>query len=213
MLKLKLPAKGTLVPTDETDPVSYYYHPLVGWLYRARIDLGLSLLEYPVDTILETGCASGLLMPTLKSVAKKYVGIDIVSSPNSPSVDSDGLVVHKMDVSKMSFDDESFDAVVAFSIFEHLPALGAALAEVARVLKPGGQLIAGFPQVSPFMNAWFDILGCPEAKKNHINQPGKIMETLAAIFRIETVRTLPPFLGPRTALYTCVKCVKIGKGS
>src|SRR5271155_2337458 len=78
VLELKLPVKGTLVPTDETDPVSYYYHPLVGWLYRGRINLGLSLLEYPVDTILETGCASGLLMPTLKSVAKKYVGIDIV---------------------------------------------------------------------------------------------------------------------------------------
>ncbi|MCX5769423.1 MAG: methyltransferase domain-containing protein, partial [Candidatus Hydrogenedentes bacterium] len=44
----------------------------------------------------------------------------------------------QMDAAEMTFADESFDAVMSFSVFEHLPDPGRVLREIRRVLRPGG---------------------------------------------------------------------------
>ncbi|WP_425100083.1 methyltransferase domain-containing protein [Tropicibacter sp. S64] len=43
-----------------------------------------------------------------------------------------------MDASKMAFEDNSMDVVVSRSVFEHIPDPEQVMAEVARVLRPGG---------------------------------------------------------------------------
>jgi SAM-dependent methyltransferase len=49
------------------------------------------------------------------------------------------------DVTDLTFADESFDAVVSFDVLEHVPDFRKALEEMARVLRPGGTLLASFP--------------------------------------------------------------------
>jgi len=49
------------------------------------------------------------------------------------------------DLHHLSFPDASFRAVVVNEIFEHLPFLDKALAELARILMPGGKLVSTFP--------------------------------------------------------------------
>lgn len=49
------------------------------------------------------------------------------------------------DLERLSFPDGGFDVVVVNEIFEHVPDLPATLAEIARVLRPGGVLISTFP--------------------------------------------------------------------
>ncbi|MEB2343612.1 MAG: class I SAM-dependent methyltransferase [Deltaproteobacteria bacterium] len=49
------------------------------------------------------------------------------------------------DLARLSFPDAAFDVVVCNEVFEHVPALDAALGEIARVLRPGGVLLATFP--------------------------------------------------------------------
>ena len=46
------------------------------------------------------------------------------------------------DVQELTFPGASFDAVVAAWMLYHVPDLGRALAELARVLRPGGRLVA-----------------------------------------------------------------------
>ena len=43
-VRLEMPARGTLKPNDAHDPLPYYYHPWVGWLYRHSLQMGLDLL-------------------------------------------------------------------------------------------------------------------------------------------------------------------------
>lgn len=50
------------------------------------------------------------------------------------------------DAESLPYDDDSFDLVLGHAFIHHLPVPGAAIAEMARVLKPGGTLvIAGEP--------------------------------------------------------------------
>jgi SAM-dependent methyltransferase len=53
--------------------------------------------------------------------------------------------VPHQDLACLTFTDASFDVAISNDVFEHLPDLPAALQELARVLKPGGTLLATFP--------------------------------------------------------------------
>lgn len=48
-------------------------------------------------------------------------------------------------ITKLSFRDESFDFVLSFDVFEHVPEYTKALSECSRVLKPGGFLLFTVP--------------------------------------------------------------------
>ncbi len=72
------------------------------------------------------------------------------------AVNGDGLA--------LPFADGSFDRVIAAEVLEHLPADTTAMAELARVLKPGGRLVIleitqpTRPPLSTFYAFWFDRL-------------------------------------------------------
>ncbi len=80
-----------------------------------------------------------------KTLGRKALGIDrrfaaeMQRQIGAPSASSP--VIRQMNAEAMSFADESFDLVYSYSVFEHLPDPAAVLAEMGRVLRPGG---AGF---------------------------------------------------------------------
>ncbi len=54
----------------------------------------------------------------------------------------------------LPFADESFDRIVAAEVLEHLPEDERAMAELARVLKPGGTLAVTVPRYGPEKLCW-----------------------------------------------------------
>ncbi|MDB4983211.1 MAG: hypothetical protein JWM82_3963, partial [Myxococcales bacterium] len=76
-MRLDLPPAGVLQPNDAHDPLRYYYHPLLGWVYRHRLELGLALLPPGGRRVLEVGVGSGVLIPTLTARYAGYTGIDL----------------------------------------------------------------------------------------------------------------------------------------
>src|SRR4030066_1959318 len=82
-LKFKLFPEGTFRCSSADDPLPYYYKPLIGALYRYRIEQGLSLLSPPYENVLEFGFGSGLLLPTLAAISDNIYGIDIASDPGA----------------------------------------------------------------------------------------------------------------------------------
>jgi SAM-dependent methyltransferase len=58
------------------------------------------------------------------------------------------------DCYRLPFDDEIFDCVIAAEILEHLRDDDRALAEIYRVLKPGGEIVVSVPRFGPEAICW-----------------------------------------------------------
>jgi ubiquinone/menaquinone biosynthesis C-methylase UbiE len=94
--------------------------------------------------ILDAGCGSGPLSAALSAGGAIMTGFD--SSPAMLALARQRLGatadLHVADLSKpLPFDDESFDDVVSSLVLHYLEDWSAPLAELRRVLKPGGRLI------------------------------------------------------------------------
>lgn len=198
VLHLDLPPRGALAPNNDVDPLKYYYLPVVGRVFVARIDLGLGLLDGRYGRLLEIGFGSGLLLPTLRRVADRLDGVDLASDPAAvrAALGRLGVTVDELvrgDACALPFEDGRYDAVVAFSILEHLraPELERAVAEVHRVLAPGGRFLVGCPAVHKGMNLAFAAIGFRGIEAHHFSGIGDVLAAAAPRFEVEKRATLP----------------------
>jgi len=111
---------------------------------RLRLGALVKLVE-PVsgDRIVDLGCAAGALTHFFSQFGATVTGIDsevkAIAKARSLFPDLDFV---QADVAELPLPDDSFDKAVAGDLVEHLdePTLRAMLAEVRRVLVPGGAL-------------------------------------------------------------------------
>ncbi len=110
-----------------------------------------TLIKLPMKAkILELGCGSALLWKLI--VERIPAGWNITLSDLSPGMLDAAwrnLVVtgrtfqfKEIDAQAIPFEDETFDAVIANHMLYHIPDRAKAIAEINRVLKPGGHFIA-----------------------------------------------------------------------
>jgi ubiquinone/menaquinone biosynthesis C-methylase UbiE len=85
--------------------------------------------------ILDLGCGKGRFASRLIEGGASVVGLDLSSAMLA---EAKGLNRVRASALRLPFRDEVFDGVAAVEVFEHLPSVRTALAEVRRVLKPGG---------------------------------------------------------------------------
>jgi SAM-dependent methyltransferase len=121
-----------------------------------------AVTEVEPRRVLEAGCGEGELAARL--VAE--LGVDLVAIDQSARmVDlarAKGIEAHVGDVQELEFDDASFDVVVAAWVLFHVPALDLALGELARVLRPGGRLVAATNQAD-HLAEMYELIGVDRA--------------------------------------------------
>jgi SAM-dependent methyltransferase len=109
------------------------------------------LALHPDARILDVGCNTGPMLIPLRRRGYNVVGIDI--SPNDVAqaerylaergLASDGLAV--ADGVRLPFRDRSFDLILLIDILEHTDLPERVVAEVRRLLVPGGHAVATVP--------------------------------------------------------------------
>lgn len=93
--------------------------------------------------VLEVGCGTGEFAARVVSALPDAEVIAIDQSERLVEVTaSRGVSVRQADVQDLPFPDDSFDAVAALWMLYHVPDLHRGLAEIARVLRPGGTFVA-----------------------------------------------------------------------
>jgi SAM-dependent methyltransferase len=127
-----------------------------------NLDANLRFLDdsgllQPGARILEIGSGRGTLLHRL--IAR---GLDIVGVETSPvRIEESRILYGELPIQQTSgatlpFPDEHFDLVLSFDVFEHIPDTARHLAQVRRVLKPGGSYLLQTP--NKWTNAIFETI-------------------------------------------------------
>lgn len=198
---------ANLPQNGPTDPIRYYRHPWVGWLFRERINQGLRLLPARrFRRALEVGYGAGAVLLTLAPVVDELHGIDLDADPAPVRalLSKHGYSARLVQgsVYELPYERGTFDLVVSFSVFEHLHQYRKALDEVARVLEPGGLFLLGMPAVNRFMEVAFRAIGFRGIDHHHVTTPAQVAgEFTAAGFRVRASKNLGLAALPGMSLY------------
>ncbi len=178
--------EGDFSHADRWDPIKFYTWPVLGKLYRKRVELCLDQCPGGAN-ILEVGFGSGVTFPLLRRRYDRIHGLDLTSDLDGvrqfcrqQEIDAELI---NADVCDMPYPDGTFDTVLLISILEHLKAdqLRAAMAEIHRVLAPGGQLVYGVPADRLMMAIAFRLLGCP-IREHHFSTEKDVSTAAEAVF-------------------------------
>lgn len=114
------------------------------WLAEAR---GALLPPSDGDLLVDVGCGGGLLAPWAKGY--RHVGVDLTESALRVA-SRHGVEPVRGDAGRLPLRDGCADVVVAGEILEHVTDLPRVVAELCRVLRPGGFLL-----IDTLADTWF----------------------------------------------------------
>jgi len=116
---------------------------------RDPVELAIAAVREGLPTgrampdVLEVGCGPGVFAARLLA---ECPGIALLATDQSYALAQlaieRGVTATMMDVQQLLAPDDAYDVVVAMWMLYHVPDLDRALAELRRVLRPGGRLVA-----------------------------------------------------------------------
>jgi SAM-dependent methyltransferase len=117
--------------------------------------------------VLDLGCGDGQIARALAAQGSDVLGVDPTQLHIDVAIERGGGPQYLLGIAtNIPTDDESFDAVVACLVFEHIDQMDEAMTEVARVLKPRGQFsfFLNHPLLQTPGSGWIDdhIIDPPE---------------------------------------------------
>ena len=108
--------------------------------------------------LLDVGCGGATLLGTLRAKGFEVLGFD--ASPEAAAIakaDHSVEVITGRRLQDASFPDAAFDVVTLFHVMEHVPDPRDLLAEVRRILNPGGRAVLQVPNIDSWQFRLFGI--------------------------------------------------------
>ncbi|MEM9416075.1 MAG: metalloregulator ArsR/SmtB family transcription factor [Planctomycetota bacterium] len=141
-----------LIATRELDAASFFEGAAGEWdeirheLYGRSFTRDAMLALLPSDwTVADLGCGSGALAADLARYVKHVIGID-----NNPAMlkaarrrlkEHKNTELRKGELAELPIEDDACDATLCVLVLTYLDDPAAAVAEMARVVKPGGKVV------------------------------------------------------------------------
>jgi len=167
---------GTLFPIPDAQriqsfyPPAYYgspdakFEPLVEFGVRAGARFRVKRLAGSLPRgarVLDVGCGRGVMLRALLDLGYEAHGVEI-STEAAAGADPRATVHIAPDLTQAALPDQFFDAVILWHVLEHLPHPDRVLAELHRILKPGGRLILAVPNYASWQarlmkSHWFHL--------------------------------------------------------
>ncbi len=167
---------GSLFPRPRNEEIAAFYPPqyygaegqkfagLIEALVRlvgARHARFFARQTQPGGRILDVGCGRGVTLHALAGAGFQCWGFE-VSAAAIEGLDSRIQTRVAGSLTEAAFPHQFFDEVILWHVLEHIPRPAETLAEVHRILKPGGVVIVAVPNFSSwqarlFGPAWFHL--------------------------------------------------------
>jgi ubiquinone/menaquinone biosynthesis C-methylase UbiE len=106
----------------------------------------LSWIEWDGKKVLEIGTGVGTDARSIISFGAIYTGINVDQGSTDLTMKALAAfelsgTVKKINATTLPFPDQSFDVIYSFGVLHHIPNIKAAVSEIFRVLKPGGEIL------------------------------------------------------------------------
>ena len=146
-----------MLPQEDLKDRGRYYESIAGdwdsWMdvqelrKRLRILFERELVRGDVQgrRVLDAGCGTGHFSRVLSGWGADLVSVDVGEGLLSQVLEKCRTRAVEADVRSLPFPEESFDLVLCTEVIEHTPDPRAAVAELCRVLAPGGTLLLTVP--------------------------------------------------------------------
>jgi demethylmenaquinone methyltransferase / 2-methoxy-6-polyprenyl-1,4-benzoquinol methylase len=148
---------------DRISPVyDVMNHAMTAGLDRRWRRLAAATVVRPGDAVLDACCGTGDLAIAAERAGGRVTGLDFSEQMLVRARGKSESVEWVLgDVTALPFDDSSFDAVTVGFGIRNVPDLDVGLAELARVLRPGGrvaclEITRPEGMLKPFFRLWFD---------------------------------------------------------
>ena len=175
--------------------------PLRRWvspvLYGLETSLEPRIRTHARGTVLDAGCGSGPYRHLIEEVAVRYESLDVEVGEHPPTYLSD---VQDMP----AVGSRRFDTVVCSEVLEHVPSPADALAEIRRVLKPGGTLVLTVPYLSRLHDEPHDYFRYTRHGLRHLLEDGGF-----TVSEIERTGSMFSFVGHQISTLMVVAVWKI----
>ncbi|MBW1672793.1 MAG: methyltransferase domain-containing protein [Deltaproteobacteria bacterium] len=193
-------------------PVYFSPNRLVRYINWKKLDSVLSLLlPQGRHRALDFGCGNGVMLPTLSGIFDTVVGIDLHTSAASRVIHEYGLnnvFLIRTNGVRLPFKDDAFYTVLTTSVLEHFRDLEEVVAEVARIIKPGGSLLFLSPTENIFYRCGRWLFGFKKPE-DHYYSAKEIELVLKTHFTSEVKRSFPIGFLPLISVYRVGRFKKI----
>jgi SAM-dependent methyltransferase len=180
-------------PTVYTDP-----RVLVRELFWRRLDALLALSRSRRGRVLDFGGGNGVLLPTLSRRFDQVTCVDVHASVARALVERESLpnvVVREGRIEALALPAGHFDAIVAADVLEHMQDLPPIARELARLLRPGGELLVSLPSENPFYELGRALFRYRKPD-DHYHAGAQVVEELARHLELSELRHFPLNVSP-----------------